>query len=105
EMKGEVRAQIFQKFRRNLVGAEASETDFQNDDRKRNHKRVVDIFDGTDPNYGKRKLGVYQSSDSHTLADIGSSPTFFKVDDGITIEDVRQSLIDRDTRIRHLFEY
>ena len=104
-MKGEVRTQIFQKFRRNLVGAEASESDFLNHDKKKAHKRVVDIFDGTDANYGNRKLGVYQSSDSHTLADIGITPTFFKVDDVITIEDIRQSLVDRDTRIRQSFEY
>src|SRR6476646_1145013 len=100
EIKGEVRTQIFQTFRRNIVGAEANESDFTNPEKKRLHKRVVDIFDGTDPNYHRRRLGVYQSSDAHSIADIGSSFTYFKVDDAITIEDIRQSLLDRDTRIR-----
>lgn len=105
EIKGEVRAQIFQTYRRNLVGAEANESDFTNETKKAARKRVVDLLDGTDPNYHNRKLGVCQSSDAHTLADIGSSYTFFKVDDVITIEDIRQSFLDRDTRIRQSFEY
>ena len=105
EIKGEVRTQIFQKFRRNLVGAEANESDFNSTSKKSAHKRVIDIFDGTDPNYHNRRLGVYQSSDAHSLAEIGSAYTFFKVDDVITIEDIRQSLLDRDTRIRQSFEY
>lgn len=105
EIKGEVRTQIFQKFRRNLVGAEANESDFTSTSKKSTHKRVIDIFDGTDANYHNRRLGVYQSSDAHSLAEIGGSHTFFKVDDVITIEDIRQSLLDRDTRIRQPFEY
>lgn len=105
DIKGEVRTQIFQTFRRNLVGAEANESDFANDTKKAAHKRVVDLFDGTDPNYHHRRLGVYQSSDAHALADIGSSYTFFKVDDVITIEDIRQSLLDRDTRIRQSLDF
>jgi hypothetical protein len=105
EIKGEVRTQIFQTYRRNLIGAEANESDFTNETKKAAHRRVVDLLDGTDPNYHNRKLGVCQSSDAHALNDIGSSYTFFKVDDVITIEDIRQSFLDPDTRIRQSIEY
>jgi energy-coupling factor transporter ATP-binding protein EcfA2 len=105
DMKGEVRKQIFQPRRLNILGAEANESDFLSGDKKSKHKRVVDIFDGTDPNYYNRCLGVFQSSDAHSLTKIGSSYTYFKVDDHVTLEDLRQCLIDRDTRIRQSFEY
>ena len=105
DIKGETRTQIFQSYRRNILGAEASEANFTNADFKAKHKRVIDIFDGTDKDYNFRKLGIFQASDAHSLDDIGTKPTWFKVDDPITIEDIRQCLIDRDTRIRQTFEF
>jgi len=105
DIKGETRTRIFEPRRKCLLGAEANSSDFLNDKKKESHTRVVDCFDGTNPNYHKRKLGVYQCSDAHSLADIGKEFTYFKVDDEITIEDIRQCLIDRDTRIRQSFEY
>ena len=41
EIKAELQTQIFQKFRRNLVGAEANESAFTNPDKKAAHKRVL----------------------------------------------------------------
>lgn len=105
DMQGETRTAIFEKRRKCILGAEASESDFQNEEKKAKHKRVVDLLDGTDENYHKRKLGVYSSSDAHSLDEIGTSYSFFKVDNPITIEDVRQCLIDRDTKIRQAFEF
>lgn len=105
DIKGETRSLIFGKQRKCLVGAEANESDFLDKVKKDSHKRVIDCFDGTDPNYHKRKLGVYQASDAHSLDAIGSVFSYFKVDEPITIEDIRQSLLDRETRIRQSFEY
>ncbi|MBU3918644.1 AAA family ATPase [Patescibacteria group bacterium] len=105
DIKGETRTLIFEPRRKCLIGAEAKESDFLDKDKKKNHKRIIDCLDGTDSNYHKRKLGVYQSSDAHSLDEIGSIFTYFKVDEPITIEDIRQSLIDRDTRIRQSFEF
>ncbi len=103
--QGEGRTNIFKPHRNCLLGAEANEADFKDEDKKSKHKRIIDCFDGTDPLYHKRKLGVYQSSDAHSIEEIGSSYTYFKVDDEVTIEDLRQCLIDRDTRIRQSFEF
>lgn len=66
---------------------------------------MIDLFDGHDPNYHFKKLGVYQASDSHSLDTIGKSPTYFKVDNHITIEDLRQCFINSDSRIRQIFEF
>ncbi|MFA5853891.1 MAG: AAA family ATPase [Patescibacteria group bacterium] len=102
---GETRSLIFKAPRKCLLGAEANESNFLDEEKKKQHKRVIDLLDGTDPNFSHRKLGVYQSSDSHSVATIGDSYTHFKADTPITIEDLRQALIDRDTRIRQSFEY
>ena len=105
DMRSEQRSNIFKPEWICLLGAEASETNFLDEDNKKKHTRIVDLFDGGYPNFHKKKLGVYQVSDAHCLEEIGSKYTYFKVDDPITIEDIRQSLIDRDTRIRQSFEY
>jgi len=105
DMRGEQRSNVFKPEWICLLGAEAGETNFLDADKKRKHARVVDLFDGSFLDFHKKKLGVYQASDAHSLENIGSKYTYFKVDDPITIEDIRQSLIDRDTRIRQSFEY
>ncbi len=105
DMRGEQRSNIFKSEWICLLGAEASETNFQDEDKKQKHTRIVDLFDGGFQDFHKKTLGVYQASDAHSLEEIGSKYTYFKVDDPITIEDIRQSLIDRDTRIRQSFEY
>lgn len=105
DIKGATRTAIFTADRSCILGAEASESNFLDEDKRTNHRRVVDILDGTDVNYANKKLGVYQSSDSHHPDTIGSKYSYFKVDDKITIEDIRQCLVDRDTRIRQPHEY
>ncbi len=105
DIQGEVRKNIFEKRFRCLLGAEAKESDFKNEERKQAHNRVFDVLDGTDPNFHYRKLGVFQGSDAHSIKDIGTAFTYFKVDEKATIEDIRQCLIDRDVRIRQSFEY
>jgi DNA repair ATPase RecN len=105
DIQGEVRKNIFEKRFRCLLGAEANESDFKNADKQREHSRVIDVLNGKDPNFHFRKLGVFQSSDAHNLKDIGNSFTYFKVDQYVTIEDIRQCLVDRDVRIRQSFEY
>ncbi|MFA4888226.1 MAG: AAA family ATPase [Candidatus Omnitrophota bacterium] len=105
DMRGQQRSNIFKPEWVCLLGAEASETNFLDADKKQEHNRIVDLFDGGFQDFHKKTLGVYQASDAHSLEEIGSKYTYFKVDDPITIEDVRQSLIDRDTRIRQSFEY
>jgi len=105
DIKGEQRGQIFQRHRRNILGAEASEKNFRDEDRRKNRQRVVDVFDGSDSNFQHRTLGVFQASDAHTVGDIGRAYSWFKVDEPITIEDIRQCCIDRDTRIRQPHEF
>ncbi|MEW6412788.1 MAG: TrlF family AAA-like ATPase [Candidatus Zixiibacteriota bacterium] len=105
DIKGETRRAIFEKPRHCLIGAEASEANFRDADKKKKKTRVVDLLDGNDPNYHYRRLGVVQSSDSHSLDTIGSTCSFFKVESNITLEDIRQCLVDRDTRIRQPHEY
>ena len=103
ELKGEVRKKIFSHPY--LLAVETSENDFVDEDKVKNRRRVIDILDGTDENYCYKKLGVYIASDCHSKGSIGSAYTFFKVDDKINLESLRQCLIDRDVRIRQHFEY
>lgn len=105
EMRGELRTKIFEPKYESLLGAEANESDFLHPDRKQNRTRVVDLFDGQNKDFHYKKLGVYQSSDAHSIADIGTSFTYFKVDNDVTIEDLRQCFINRDSRIRQSFEF
>jgi len=105
DMRGEQRNEIFKPEWKCLLGAEASESNFTDPEKNKNHTRVIDLFDGEYETFYKKKLGVYQASDSHSLDSIGERFTYFKVDETITLEDIRQCLIDRDTRIRQSFEY
>ncbi len=111
EIKGEIRTKIFEK--KGLLAVETSPNDFDDQDKKDKNKRAIDLLNGEDPNFNFRKLGVYISSDSkvtpdapqHTLEGIGARFTYFKVDDEISIESLRQCFNDRDTRIRQFLEY
>lgn len=105
DMKGETRTAIFEHPRPALLGAETSEQNFTDEDKKAQGKRVVDVLNGKDKNYGYRRLGIYQSSDAHLPSEIGQAYSYFKVDRDITIEDIRQCLVDRETRIRQPHEY
>lgn len=105
DIQGEQRSQIFDPRRRNILGAEAKEANFLDEQKRKDKTRVFDIFSGTDDNYGRFRLGVFQASDAHALNEIGTSYSWFKVDDEITIEDLRQCLADRDTRIRQPHEH
>ena len=105
DMRGGQRSEIFKPEWISLIGAESTEADFLNPEKIKNRSRVVDFFDGKHEPYHFKKLGVYQASDAHELSRIGEKFTYFKVDDHITIEDIRQCLIDRETRIRQSFEY
>lgn len=105
EMRGEQRSEIFKPEFVNLLGAEANESDFKNEDRKKKKTRIIDLFDGHSATLHNKKLGVYQASDSHSISSIGKSPTYFKVDNEITIEDLRQCFINSDSRIRQIFEF
>lgn len=105
DMRGEQRSEIFKPEWRCLLGAEAKESDFLDEQKIKDHDRVVDLFDGGFKTFHFKQLGVYQVSDAHSLAEIGSGYSYFKVDESVSIEDIRQCLIDRDTRIRQSFEY
>jgi len=83
----------------------AEGTDFDNEDKKNKHRRVVDLLDGSDPVY-KRKMAVYQASDnpgvidgSHGLSGIGRRYSYFKMEK-INLESLKQCIHDRDVRIR-----
>ena len=112
EMRGVQRETVF--FERNLLAVEVTDTDFSEEKRKK-RTRAVDLLDGTNKDYGKRKLGVYQASDNpHVLSDgefsghsidgIGRRFSYFKVDDIVALESLRQCFIDRDVRIRQSWE-
>jgi predicted metal-dependent phosphoesterase TrpH len=74
-MRGNPRTDIIQNA--NLIAAEATESDFQNEEKKAKGTRVCDCLDGTNLEY--RKLAVYQASDNpskdgsgnHSLDGIG----------------------------------
>jgi|MTBAKSStandDraft_1061840.scaffolds.fasta_scaffold07324_2 PHP family Zn ribbon phosphoesterase len=99
-IRGTQRIELFNQ--KDLLAVES--TDYHNEEKRRNKRRVIDLLDGTDQNF-KRKIAVIESSDSqgeeegHTLVGIGSRYTFFKVED-ITIESLRQCFLDPDVRIR-----
>lgn len=109
EMQGLQRTEIMNNP--NLLAVEAAlESDFQNDEKAKNKKRTIDILNGEDINY-KRKLAVYIASDSrkngiegHCIEGIGDKFTYFKTDDEITLESLRQCFIDRDVRIKQMYE-
>lgn len=103
ELSGEARKKIFSHPY--LLAVETSDYDFTNDEKIEKGKRAVDVLDGNDENYLCKKLGVFIASDSHTKEAIGSVYTYFKVDDKISLESLRQCFIDRDVRIRQHFEY
>lgn len=87
-----------------LLAAEC--TDYLDAEKARQRKRVVDLLDGSDPEY-QRRLAVYQASDNpcpekksgHALAGIGSRFTFFKLE-SINLEGLRQCFVHPETRIR-----
>lgn len=110
EIKGETRTEIFKHP--NLLAVETSQHDFTDATKIEKRTRAIDLLDGEDENFHYRKLGIYISSDSHesgieghTLKGLGSKFTYFKVDDEINLESLRQCFIDRDVRIRQSFEY
>lgn len=105
DMRGEQRVAVFKPNIRNLLGAEAPESDFLNVKKQKDKDRVIDLLDGGFKDYYHKRMGVFQSSDAHSSSEIGKKFTYLKVDDEVTIEDIRQGLIDRDTRIRQSFEY
>lgn len=91
-----------------LSAAEA--TDFLDIKKQANHKRVIDLLNGSDPSF--RKMAVYQASDNplsdgsgeHGLEGIGTRCSYFKMDK-INTEGLRQCFHDPDVRIRQDFEY
>ncbi len=109
DITGETRTKIF--THPGLLAVETSITDFQDEEKKKSKKRVIDILDGNDVNYCNRKMAVILSSDSkvlkiegHSLAGIGSQFTYLKVPEDVKLESIRQCFIDRDVRIRQSFE-
>ena len=109
EMQGLQRTEIMNNP--NLLAVEASlESDFLNEEKAKTKKRTIDILNGEDINY-KRKLAVYIASDSrkdgiegHCIEGIGDKFTYFKTDNEITLESLRQCFIDRDVRIKQMYE-
>lgn len=87
-----------------------------------NYRKVSRLLDGNDPVY-ERKLAVYQASDNpcldenrnmivngscagnHSIDGIGFRYSYFKVDENISLESLRQCFIDPEVRIRQSFEY
>jgi DNA repair ATPase RecN len=94
DMTGNQRVDIIRNKR--LIAAEA--TDIEDRDKKENGKRVIDFLNGKDQCY-KQKLAVYQASDSHSLYQIGSRYTYFKLEE-ISFEGLRQCFCDPDVRIK-----
>jgi len=106
DMKGQQRIEVLNHA--GLIGAEG--TDFENEEKKKNRKRVVDLLDGTDQNY-KLKIGVYQASDNpcndnnggHCIEGIGKRSSYFKLEE-INLAGLTQCLVDPDVRIRQDYE-
>lgn len=110
DIKGETRTKIFEH--KGLLAVETSQNDFTDAEKIKKRTRAIDLLNGKDPNYNQKKLGVYIASDSkknsedgHTLDGIGAKFTYFKVDDEVDLESLRQCFIDREVRIRQQFEF
>lgn len=87
-----------------------------------NYPKIFKLLNGDDPVY-KRRLAVYQASDNpcldekgkliisgpgagnHSISGIGFRYSYFKVDENISLESLRQCFIDPEVRIRQSFEY
>jgi ABC-type enterochelin transport system ATPase subunit len=95
EMRGQQRTRIIKC--KKLLAVEA--TDFK----KAEGKRTVDFMNGKDQTY-KRKLAVYQASDSHSLNEIGLRCAYFKMEQ-VNLDGLRQCFIDPDVRIKQDFEF
>lgn len=104
-MRGQQRISLIQS--EHVHAAEG--TDFRNDDKKQRRRRVVDLLDGTDPDF-KRTLATYQASDNpsstgtgHGLEGIGTRTAFFKLEK-LSLDGLRQCFNDPAVRIRQDFE-
>src|SRR5258706_330080 len=101
DMIGQQRTRILTTH--HLIAVEG--TDFSDKEKEEEHKRVVDLLDGTDPTYTK-KLAVYQASDNpasdgsgrHSLDGIGTRHSFFKMEK-IDLHSLRQCFVDPNVRI------
>lgn len=97
DIRGNSRIGIVQNPK--LIAVEATAADFA----KPPGKRLLDLLDGTDPNY-RRKLAVFSGSDNpaastgHSAEGVGRRFSAFKMGE-LTIESLRQCFEDRDTRI------
>ena len=102
-MRGEYRTQLVRHPA--VLAAEATAEDFYDDEKARRRKRVYDLLDGRDPQFG-RELAVYQASDNpspagtgHALDGIGQRVSIFYAEGPLSLESLRQCFIDRDARI------
>lgn len=96
DTRGNPRKDVIQNLR--LLAVEA--TDCNDIGKAEKKKRVCDLLDGTDPNY-RRKLAVYQASDSHSLESIGSRYSYFKMEE-VSLAGLRQCFYDPDVRIKQM---
>jgi len=107
DLRGMQRTNIIQHP--GLMAVEA--TDFDNDELRSRHRRVIDLLDGSDPEY-QRHLAVYQASDNpapnsdqgHSLSGIGTRFTYFKVET-LNLDALRQCFADPEVRILQESEY
>lgn len=102
-MRGDLRTQIVQHPA--LLAAEAPPDDFHDETKRKLGKRTWDVLDGQDPTY-LRELAVYSASDNpsavghgHGLGGIGTRYSYFWMEQPLTLEGLRQCLIDRRARI------
>lgn len=99
DMAGNPRIETIQNQR--LIAVEA--TDVDDEEKKKKGKRIIDLLNGEDPHY-RRRLAVYQASDAHSLGEIGSRYTYFKLDE-ISLEGLRQCSCDPNVRIKQKNEF
>ncbi len=83
DMKGTPRTKIIQNP--NLFAAEVTSA------------RTQKFLDGNDPTY-KRFLPTYEASDAHSIQDIGSKKTFFRLEN-VNFEGLKQCFFDPEVRI------
>jgi len=99
DMRGQQRIQLVQCP--SLKAVEA--TDCNDHDRRRRRRRLIDILDGSDPDY-RRALSVHQGSDAHSLGAVGTRCSYFKLDQ-VNLEGLEQCFCDPQVRIRQDFEF
>jgi len=88
---GQLRIRVYQA--KTLLAVEVPE-------RSPQLKKIRNICEGRDPNYGPKRCALLRSSDARSPEEIGSRHTWLKMSDPPSLEGLRQAFLDCESRVR-----